>query len=82
MKGEDVTRGARLIEEIGSLERAKLVVSAAKDLTINTAGHTVMQAKKEDARSSFLELQACIIAGIDSRIAVARDRLAAIGVES
>lgn len=74
MKQIDILAAAQLINDIASLKSALAVAGKMKDVTINTAGATLI-------RSSEPALIAAVGAAIQARIAVAERRLADLGVE-
>ena len=76
----DVVMAAGLIEEIARLERQTVLISKAKDFTLNTAGHTLLQIKGEDKDSLFPDIRVMLIQEIERRLGKARNKLRTLGV--
>jgi hypothetical protein len=77
----DIQKAAALFDQIESLERCLRAVKVVKDLTLNTAGHTLMQLKAEERGSLFPELVTVVCREIERKIGVARAQLTALGVD-
>jgi hypothetical protein len=81
MKQEDLRKAVVLLERIDSLECSRRQMGSIKDMTLNTAGHTLLQIKAGDADSLFPDLVECVCREIDRQLAAVRGKLAALGVE-